>query len=165
MTVCAQLSFDPPIAGSWLRVRVSDPRLRALRDRHYSTDYPGGLTVGPPGRRLALVTEWGDAGWMTSWPDPALVRHGFGDAWLCTLFRNESPMLSSELVLDAELATVRLWGEPPYGGFVTFVDPGAVRRKRDPGRCFRRAGWQPVGRTKDRGLVVLAKPREELPDG
>jgi hypothetical protein len=163
LTVDAQLSFDPPIAGPWHRVRVSDPRLRALRDRHYSTKYPGGRTVGPPARRLALVTEPGDAGWMTSWPELEYARHGLGDAWLCTLFRNESPArLSSGLILDAEQATLAAWGEPPDAGFVTFVDADRVRRKRDPGRCFRKAGWRPVGSTSDRGLLILHKPAQEL---
>lgn len=46
------------------------------------------------------------------------------------------------------------WGPLPLAGFVTHVDADRVRRKRDPGRCFLRAGWARVGETRG-GLVVL----------
>ena len=53
-------------------------------------------------------------------------------------------------------ATREAWGKPPVGGSVTTVDPERTRRKRDPGRCFRRAGFVELpDRTKDRGLVIL----------
>ena len=32
---------------------------------------------------------------------------------------------------------------------ITFVDPGKTRRKRDPGRCFRKAGFHVVTRKPD----------------
>ena len=38
----------------------------------------------------------------------------------------------------------------------TEVDPSRVRRKRDPGRCFRRAGWLVTGIV--RGLWVYEAP-------
>ncbi len=38
----------------------------------------------------------------------------------------------------------------------TEVDPGKTRPKRDPGRCFLRAGWFVVG--VRRGLVILQAP-------
>lgn len=41
----------------------------------------------------------------------------------------------------------------------TEVDPRRTRRKRDPGRCFRRAGWVEVDRR--RGLVILQAPAPE----
>lgn len=147
---------------SWERVKVSDDRLRGLRDRHYSCRRPGGRTVGPPGRRVAFVLEHGDAlaGWLTHWPNPAMVFHGLGDAWVCTLFRNETELLSSQLIREAVSATRHELGEPPQAGFLTFVDAGKVRPKRDPGRCFRRAGFVERGRTRDRGLIVLQLERE-----
>jgi hypothetical protein len=37
---------------------------------------------------------------------------------------------------------------------ITFVDPTKTRRKRDPGRCYRRAGFSVAGETKG-GLVAL----------
>lgn len=44
-------------------------------------------------------------------------------------------------------------------GMITLVNADKVRPKRDPGRCFRKAGFQPCGYTKS-GLVVL----QLLPD-
>ncbi len=46
---------------------------------------------------------------------------------------------------------------------VTFVDPAKTRRKRDPGRCFRRAGFHAVGFTKG-GLVALQMLPAEMPE-
>jgi hypothetical protein len=48
-------------------------------------------------------------------------------------------------------------------GMVTFVDTGKVRRKRDPGRCYRRAGWQVCGETKG-GLVALQILPDAMPE-
>lgn len=62
------------------------------------------------------------------------------------------------LITAAVAATAAVW-RPPSLGIVTFVDPTKVRRKRDPGRCFRRAGFRPVGSTKA-GLLAL----QLLPD-
>lgn len=79
------------------------------------------------------------------------------------MFRNEAPQrhLSSTLVVEALAATRAAWGDPPPGGLVTFVDEDKVRRKRDPGRCFRKAGFEVVGRTSDKDLVIL-RIRPEL---
>ena len=46
-------------------------------------------------------------------------------------------------------------------GFVTFVDAAKVRRKRDPGRCYRRAGWEPCGMTAG-GLYALRLAPEAI---
>jgi hypothetical protein len=58
------------------------------------------------------------------------------------------------LIRDAVAATRYEWGEPPALGMVTFVDAEKVRRKRDPGRCFLRAGFVRVGMTAG-GLLAL----------
>jgi hypothetical protein len=54
-------------------------------------------------------------------------------------------------------------------GFVTFVDTDQTRKKRDPGRCYLRAGWHYARKhdgsrdsTKG-GLVVLRLLPEEMP--
>lgn len=47
-------------------------------------------------------------------------------------------------------------------GILTFVDPRKVRRKRDFGRCYRRAGFEEVGATKG-GLVALQLLPERFP--
>lgn len=77
-------------------------------------------------------------------------------------FRNESPHLSSELILEAIAATRSHWGDPPPLGMVTFVDQNKTRHKRDPGRCYRKAGFTHVGYTKG-GLVALQLLPAKMP--
>ncbi len=148
MSVVAQLP-------EWLPVKTSDYRLRGLRDRHYAGGV-GGKTVGQPGRRIAFVTFEGTAGWVSHWPDPQYVDHAFGDAFVCTLFRKECPGLASAMIEDAIARTEARWGAPPEGGWLTFVDPDEVASP-NPGYCFKCAGFEPVGFTKDRGLLVLRR--------
>lgn len=140
----------------WQRTWRADPRAAAMADRHYSRKSVGAVQFAPPGRCLPLITPAGTAVWVTSWPLLRYTLHGLGDAWICTLFRNEGAGLSSELILEALAATRAAWGDPPPGGTLTFVDASKVRHKRDPGRCFLRAGFVRLPTlTKDRGLVVL----------
>lgn len=61
---------------------------------------------------------------------------------------------------EATETTHRYW-QRHYGGLPavplqTEIDPTKIRHKRDPGRCFRKAGWRVVG--EHRGLVVLEAP-------
>jgi hypothetical protein len=146
----------------WHRSHRFDPPAVALADRHYSRQKPGSPQCARPGRCLVLLTECQRALWISSWQYPEFEHHAWPGAWQCALFRNEGAGLSSELILEAEAATRAHWGEPPALGFITFVDPGKTRRKRDPGRCFRRAGWHPIGETQ-RGLIVLQHPADEIP--
>lgn len=78
----------------------------------------------------------------------------------CSIFRNESLILSSVLIREATERTYAFWrrrhgGLPPVP-LTTEVDPDRVLKKRDPGRCFIKAGWRRVGVA--RGLVVLEAP-------
>lgn len=72
--------------------------------------------------------------------------------------------LSSELILEAVAATRATWPHVPELGLITFVDPRKIRRKRDPGRCYRRAGFELVGETKDLGLLVFQLLPAKMPD-
>lgn len=56
--------------------------------------------------------------------------------------------------------------EPPYPGaegMITFVNADKVRHKRDPGRCFLRAGFRKVGITKVNRLIVLQILERDMP--
>lgn len=129
-----------------------------MADRHYSRGTIGSGQFSPPGRCLPLITPEGTAVWVTSWPLPEYTSHGLGDAWICTLFRNEGAGLSSELVREAMAATRAEWGEPPPGGTLTFVAENKVA-SRNPGYCFLMAGFVRLPRrTKERGLVILHLP-------
>jgi hypothetical protein len=134
----------------------------AIADRHYTRQQPGTRQFVPPGSPVVLITPARDALWVSLYQKH--VDHAWPGAWLCQAFRNERPRtprdplghLSSELIVEAVAATRFLWGTPPSAGFITFVDPDQVHHKRDPGRCFIKAGWRRLTeRTKDRGLVVL----------
>lgn len=81
---------------------------------------------------------------------------------MCSAFRNEGPHLSSDLILEAVAATRWRYGDAPAMGMVTFVDTAKTKRKRDPGRCYRRAGFQPDGETKG-GLVALVMRPDGMP--
>ncbi len=130
------------VAGPIWQVRHHrDPAALALADRHDSRCRPGSGQLGPPGRKLVLVSCCERAVWVSHWPYPQLALDGL-DAWRRRLFRNEGAGLSSQLIAAAAMAlTARLWDERPADGWVTWVDVTRTRRKRDPGRCFRRAGW------------------------
>lgn len=147
---------------NWSLSNSHDPRGCALADRHYSRKKPGSNQFAPPGRRIVLLKD-PDAVWCTSWPYADLVAHDYPGAMLCTIFRNESDVLSSLLVREALAATRWKYPDLPELGIVTFVNASKVRRKRDPGRCFLRAGFerQPDSR---RGLVVLQCLPANWPD-
>lgn len=146
---------------NWHLSHRSDDRARPLADRHYNRQKIGAKGFVPPGRCLVLCTEKADAFWVTSWPFGEYVRHRWPGAWVCSAFRNESPVLSSLLIREAVAATRFKWWPHTAGvrgredvAFVTFVDARHVRRKRDLGRCYIRAGWEPDGETAG-GLVAL----------
>lgn len=147
----------------WHRSYRADPKAAALADRHYSRKTAGSRQFTPPGRCLVLLTSPAQALWVTSWPYTPYVMHAWAGAWLCSLFRNESAYLSSDLIGQAVAATRWKWNEPPTKGMITFVDTVRVRRKRDWGRCFRKAGFQPVGWTKN-GLLTLQLFPQDMPE-
>lgn len=147
----------------WFRSWRADPVVARLADRHYSRKTPGAAQFAPPGRNITLRTFDGDAGWVTNWPDPQYVDHDWGDAYTCTLFRNEGDVLSSKLIREAVAATRHEFRDPPAGGFLTFVDARKVASE-NPGFCFLKAGFKKIGRTKDRGLLVLRLAPEDFPE-
>ena len=140
----------------------SDPSGRRLADRHYNRQHVGHHNFVPPGRCLVLVGDGGVSVWVTSWPKAEYVLHRWAGAWVNSLFRREGGPLASTQILEAVAATRAVFGDPPPLGMVTFVDPSKVRHKRDPGRCYLRAGFEPDGQTKS-GLVALRLVPQRMP--
>jgi len=138
----------------WLVSHRFDPEVLPLADRHYNRRKIGSPQFVPPGRCIVLKTRDLKAVWTTSWPFAEYVKHEWRGAWVNSLFRNEGAGLSSELIIEAVAATRSIWRAAPDLGMVTFVDADKTRRKRDPGRCYRRAGFDHVGFTKG-GLYVF----------
>jgi len=146
-----------------------DPAALPLADRHYNRRKVGSPQFVPPGRNLVLLTECRRALWVTSWPYAQYTRHAWAGAWVNSLFRNEGAGLSSDLIREAVAATRFVMGAAPDLGMITFVNADKVKRKRDPGRCYHRAGFSSVGFTQG-GLVALqllpaVMPAPEAPYG
>ena len=144
----------------WVVSHRFDPAVVPIADRHYNRRKIGSPQFAPPGRCLVLKTEAVDAFWITSWPFAEFVRHQWAGAWVCSAFRNEGPQRSSDLIRAAVRTTLAKWPEPPTLGMITFVNAAKVRHKRDPGRCFLRAGFREVGKTKGGLLAFQLLPGE-----
>lgn len=139
------------IDQSWISVRDGDDTARAIFDQHYSRyHYADGrkpkLFVGP-GQKMVLITP--DALALFVWRK--FISMDKQEGVNCAVFRNEGPLLSSDLI---RLADAIAWDRWPGERHYTYVDPSNTKRKRDPGRCFLKAGWRHYGWTK-RGLRIL----------
>lgn len=145
----------------WLPAKDGDPRAFAIMRRHYTYQaYQDGrrragggyrnrrLFVGP-GEKMVLMTVNCDA--LFVWRK---FKDDSGQTGVnCAVFRNESSLLASALILEAEqLAWVRWPGERLY----TYVD-GCKVRSSNPGYCFKMAGWRVCGRTKAKRLIIMEK--------
>ncbi len=133
---------------------------RALADRHYNRQSIGADNFVPPGRCLVLSAP--GAAWVTSWPFAEYTKHAWAGAWINSLFRREAGALASDLIREAVSATRWRWPNVPPLGMVTFVDADKTKRKRDPGRCYRRAGFKHVGFTQG-GLWAFQLLPVEMP--
>lgn len=143
--------------GHWYACTRSDPRLIALYRRHYSRKRYRGLRplrqVTGPGETMCLLTPAGDAAFI--WRYSRYRRDGQQGAE-CSLFRNESPVLSSVLIAEA---CALAWLRWPGLRLFTYVDPARIR-STNPGFCFLMAGFRRCGRSRG-GLVLL----ERFPEG
>ena len=149
-------------ASVWVRSHRADKDALVLADRHYSRQKPGTPQFVPPGRCVVFKTVCRRAVWVTSWPFAQYVKHAWAGAWMNSFFRNEGAGLSSDLIREAVAATRFVWPEVPSLGLVTFVDAKKTRKKRDPGRCYRKAGFAHVGYTKA-GLWAFQLLPAEMP--
>ncbi len=141
----------------WIRIAKCDPRAAALADRHYSRRTRGSPQFMPPGQTVVLITLAGDAvfGWWRPHPASGLRQMNGLDGWTCTIFRNEGPFLSSDLILDAETALEEYGCGPD--GLLTYVWDRRIRSS-NPGCCFKAAGWHQRGRSADGRKTLLWKP-------
>lgn len=133
--------------GYWLSVADGDPRAMALFKRHYSYhEYKDGrrrtLFVGP-GQKTVLLTYQCDA--LFVWRKFRSMDSQQGVN--CAVFRNESPILSSTLILEAMKLAWQRW---PAERLYTYVNPCAAG---GDGQCFKIAGWRKCGRTQGRTLA------------
>ncbi len=143
----------------------ADPLGRPIADNHYNRQNVGSKQFVPPGACVVLVIP-GVALFVMSWPKAEYVKHDWAGAWVNSTFRNErgAEFRSSELIREAVAATLSVWPVPPPEGIITFVDEDKVKRKRDPGRCYLRAGFEQLF-TYDYGADRRRAPRVTWSEG
>jgi hypothetical protein len=143
-----------PIFGTWVVIRDGDDDARSLFDRHYSRKcYADGrkpkLLVGP-GQKMVLTTPCRGAlfAWRKYISDDG--QQGIN----CAIFRNETSLLSSDLIRAADELADERWPEERH---FTYVNPRKIRSS-NPGFCFIKAGYRRCGITKRNKLVILERP-------
>jgi len=136
----------------WIVGQDGEAELRAMYDRHYSArQYADGRKpkkfVGP-GEYIVLTTPLRNALFVWRRFFDASGQRGVN----CALFRNESAILSSDFIREADAIADFCWpGERHY----TYVRATAIA-SRNPGWCFICAGWKRCGLTKGE-LIVLER--------
>lgn len=140
------------VEGHWLPIKDGDPRGMALFRRHYSFHYyrdnrPRRLFVGP-GEKMVLMTLECNA--LFVWRK--FIDKSGQQGVNCAVFRNESQLQSSMLIMEAEGLAWMRW---PKARLYTYVNAAAVQ-SANPGYCFKCAGWEVCGRTQS-GLLILDK--------
>jgi hypothetical protein len=146
------MSTQPYLFGPlWIPIKDGNPSGMSIFMRHYTARENRKVFqfIGP-GEKAAFITP--DAKALFVW------RKFISDAGEtgvnCAVFRNEGTELarSSELIKRANALAWERWpGERLY----TYVDPIKVRHKRDPGRCFLRAGYRKLDRTTKSGKLIF----------
>lgn len=147
----------PLTSSVWLPTKDGDPSAFALFENHY-TFRPNRKQyqfVGP-GESLVLLTQRADA--LFVWRK--FINDSGDEGVNCSIFHNAGPMLSSELINQAETLA---WSKWPGERLYTYVNPRKIR-STNPGFCFQMAGWNllrnPSGDllvTKRRKYAVLEK--------
>lgn len=142
----------------WERVTKFDPRACALADRHYSRRKIGSPQFMPPGQTIVLLEPSGQAvfGWWRPHPRSEIKQMNGLDGWTCTIFRNESSFRSSDMILAAEAMLYETGETIGPDGLLTYVWDKKIT-SRNPGYCFKLAGWKAIGRSADKRKTLLQK--------
>ena len=136
----------------WIVGQDGEKELRAFYNKHYSAyEYKDGRKpkkfVGP-GEYIALTLP--DRLALFVWRK--FIDDSGQKGINCSIFRNESNILSSDLIREADAIADFCWpGERHY----TYVRAAAVKSE-NPGWCFICAGWNRCGFTKGR-LIILER--------
>lgn len=154
--------------GNWLGVHDGDARALGLFKRHYSyRRRASGQARGSPtfigqGEKIVLLTI--DCRALFTWQRSTVDRTSGQIGVNCTVFRNESELRSSDLILEAEQIA---WAKWPGARLFTYVD-GKKVKSANPGWCFKQAGWANVrdehgkpARSKTGKLILEKLPATE----
>jgi len=138
----------------WVPTKDADEGARKIFDRHYSRrDYKDGRMPSKfigPGEYICLVLP--DYSALFVWKRFIEMNESKPKGINCSVFRNESEYLSSDLILEAEEYAMEKWDDER---FYTYVNVDKIK-SANPGYCFLMAGWQKCGHTKG-GLQILEK--------
>ena len=142
-----------PFSEGLVRTTPADHECAALADRHYSRVRHGTSQFTRPARKIILRDALGLVLFAWTWDITDEIARWDGESgYNCAIFRNESSRLSSEIILEAEARAISDWGP---GRAFTYIDPTKIK-SRNPGYCFKIAGWQFV-RTSKNGKHLLEK--------
>ena len=140
----------------WIETHDGDPFMRELADRHYSREKPGSKCFVGVGEKIVLKTPDSKALFAWLYSDPKLRLDNL-DGINCTIFRNESNVLSSKLILEAEKFAIEKWGKNKSELMLfTYVNEDKVKSTY-PGYCFKKAGWEYVRKNKSGKLRLFVK--------
>ena len=133
----------------WVGIKDGDPRAVALYRRHYSCRNPNVdyCRYGFSGKGESMILLTLDCKALWCW---RLVK---GDAVYCSVFHNESNILSSELISEADDLAFQRW---PNVLHRTYVNARKIK-STNPGTCFIKAGWVRLKECTGKGLVILEK--------
>jgi hypothetical protein len=138
-----------PSESPWVPIKDGNVSAMAVFMRHYTArEKRKTFQFVGPGEKEVLITP--DAKAIFVWRK--FISDAGEDGVNCAVFRNEGSEYgrSSDLIRAAdEVAESRWPGERHY----TYVDARRVKHKRDPGRCFIRAGYRNCGTTKSGKLI------------
>lgn len=126
-----------PFTDGLIRTTHFDRECAMLADRHYSRRTVGARQFAYSGRKLVLRDALGTVVFVWMYPELALRMDGQA-GYNCSIFRNESARRSSEIILEAEAWAFEKWGP---NRLYTYIDPAKVK-SRNPGYCFKVAGWK-----------------------
>ena len=147
--------MKPPMPYYGGKQRIADRIVATFPDHlHYVEPFAGGLSVllAKEQSKLETVNDL-DRHLVTFWrvlrdrPEDLMrfISMDRQEGVCCSVFRNESPALSSELIREADALADERW--PQEARHYTYVAPQRVR-STNPGYCFQQAGWRRCGLTK-----------------
>jgi len=147
-----------PFTDGLVQTTHFDQECRVLADHHYSRRTIGARQFCYSGRKLVLRNTEGSVLFVWMYPDPTMRMDG-QTGYNCSIFRNESKRLSSDIILEAERLAVEKWGP---GRAYTYIDPRKIQSD-NPGCCFKKAGWkfEKISKTKKHLLVKYLEVENE----
>lgn len=133
--------------GHWIEVKDGDPRAVAIFRTHYSCHDPkiDYVRYGFSGKGESMVLLNQECNALFCW------RRVEGEGINCSVFHNDSNILSSDMIKEADKLAWQHWAEKRH---YTYVNSKKITSSH-PGYCFLKAGWDYQRDTN--GKPVLSK--------